>query len=571
VTDRIAIRGALQRNARGSYIRDTLSGARYGKRETWAGRMKLSAQVTENLNILLSAEYFDADLKQPARQLAYVTPGSAFVTLAGGQAALDAYIVEESRDKDTVRLDFGGRAKARSNTYNAIARLDTSFGSIKLLGSHRNAKSASVLDLDGSRFSSNSTFNHQDLDQNSAELQVVGSAFDGAVDFATGLYYFEESGVDQSFNPLPGGLVSQFDPTIDNDSKAAYGQATWRFTKTLSFTGGLRYSVDNKGIVTRNRTENTAGAIVSCGIAGTSPASLCSLSNTDKFKGWSYTAGLEYKPVEDALLYVKTSKGFRSGGQQLRASTPVLAAVPSATREFEPEIVYSHEAGFKSEFLDRRLRFNLAAFYSRTKNAQRSTIVATNLPPPSPALVTILSNAATVRIYGFEAEVTAILFQGFQLSGTVSQTHPKYVRYTNALGQDRTSERFDSVPEWSYTISASYTRDLSLGRFAARADYSWLDEQATNSCFPTSLATNCSANPIFAQQIVDQTTLPSGAVLNGRISLTTADDRLELAVFGRNVTNNRDPVSAQLLSGLVTKLYREPRTFGVTATYRFNE
>ena len=58
----------------------------------------------------------------------------------------------------------------------------------------------------------------------------------------------------------------------------------------------------------------------------------CDARRHDDFSGWSYTAGFDYKVTEDILAYIKTSKGFRSGGQNLRAGN-LAAFVP-----FKPEV-----------------------------------------------------------------------------------------------------------------------------------------------------------------------------------------------------------------------------------------
>ena len=78
------------------------------------------------------------------------------------------------------------------------------------------------------------------------------------------------------------------------------------------------------------------------------------VGRTDGFNNWSYLASTDYRINPDVMVYGKFSKGYRSGGQNLRATNPLIF-VP-----FGPEIVYEAEAGFKSELLDRRLRAYLS-------------------------------------------------------------------------------------------------------------------------------------------------------------------------------------------------------------------
>ena len=59
--------------------------------------------------------------------------------------------------------------------------------------------------------------------------------------------------------------------------------------------------------------------------------------------------------------------------------------------------------------------------------------------------------------------------------------------------------------------------------------------------------------------------------MSARASLSLMNDKLELAVFGRNLTNNRKVVQALYVGGLgyVSGVHREPFTYGGTITYRF--
>src|SRR5690606_37266740 len=97
---------------------------------------------------------------------------------------------------------------------------------------------------------------------------------------------------------------------------------------------------------------------------------------------------------------------------------------------FDPEVSYEHEVGLKTEQFDRRLRVNVAAFYNRVEDIQRSTLrTFINPTTGSPGTATIVGNAGEVRNYGGEAEVTALMSDGFTLSGTAAYINPKYLEY----------------------------------------------------------------------------------------------------------------------------------------------
>jgi len=164
--------------------------------------------------------------------------------------------------------------------------------------------------------------------------------------------------------------------------------------------------------------------------------------------------------------------------------------------------------------------------------------------------------------------LTAILFDGFEVSATGSLTNPEYEQYREAPSPqnptgDRSGERFDAVPEKTFSLAATYRRDLEFGGLMLRADYSWQDETPLS-------AWNNPLDPNNAAMIA-ATTQPAGGVLNARASLSLGDGRYEIAVWGRNLGDNRDVVSALVVDpfGYVSVQRREPMTFGVTGTARF--
>ncbi|MET0360781.1 MAG: TonB-dependent receptor, partial [Sphingobium sp.] len=284
----------------------------------------------------------------------------------------------------------------------------------------------------------------------------------------------------------------------------------------------------------------------------------CAFRRRDAFTGVSYTAGVEFKPIEDILLYAKTAKGFRAGGQNLRAPSQV-ALLP-----FDPEIAYSYEVGVKAEVLDRRLRINLAAYTSDVNGIQRSTLVSTPPVPPSTiaGTATLVGNAGKARFRGIETEVTAQLFDGFTLSASGSLIEPKYIRYADLSG-DRSFEAFNGVSKQQFTLGADYSVPLGeKAQLNLHADYNWRGRTPLDSY-------DYAPNPNNAA-IVSALSAPPTGLLNGRVAVVL-DEALEIGVFGRNLTNNRNYTQNQLVApiGYISATRQEPRTYGVTASYSF--
>lgn len=167
--------------------------------------------------------------------------------------------------------------------------------------------------------------------------------------YTVGGLYFKESGFNGSPDGLTsGGTIFMFplannvlpsgrDITyFDGKSSAAFGQVEFHASETLDLVAGARYTDDNK-------SGQYYRAIPAFGV----PLSV----SPYKFDGTktTYLLGANYHLSDDVLLYGKYSTGYISGGS--------IAGVP-----FTPETAKSYEVGLKSEFLDRRVRLNVAAF-----------------------------------------------------------------------------------------------------------------------------------------------------------------------------------------------------------------
>ena len=85
----------------------------------------------------------------------------------------------------------------------------------------------------------------------------------------------------------------------------------------------------------------------------------------DTWRNVTPRVGLQRRLGEDAKVYAHYTKGFRSGGYNLRNTS---SAPPGPFDEEEQD---SFEVGLKSEPADRRARFNLALYHNRIYGMQR--------------------------------------------------------------------------------------------------------------------------------------------------------------------------------------------------------
>jgi iron complex outermembrane receptor protein len=600
VDDKLAVRVAFERTTRNGYTYDPNNGDHAGNQNSWEARGKLLFKPTGNFSVLLSAEQFESDARMNPFRIAYNSPtspanleaalesgtpvGTCFAALAActakGYQLLQANVASATgSDRVPAPPGLVPRGYAKTQTYTATTTLDTAFGVIKAIGGYRQVSEFTDQNTDGAGYFFIDGHNPEDLSQYSVELQATGKAFDNHLDFATGVYYFHESGTDETqYTGLPevsaaagASSVGLYHGIVNNISKGVYGQTTYHLTDKLSLTGGLRYSVDDKGLTLNNGSYNAgtfsapaAGALFTCYL------SACPLHRGDSFSGTSYTASIDYALTSDVMVYIKTAKGYRSGGENIRAVSNGTF-VP-----FQPETATSYETGIKSEYLDHRLRVNFASYYTIVNDYQSPTSLTT----PGGQISIIETNAGRAHFYGFEAEAQALLGGGFRVNATVANTHAEYVTYVDPFTHfDRSHEPFANVPLWTATVSPIFTHDFGIGRFALRGDFIYTSQSKVYGqgfyVDANGLTRNDTdgtvTDPAEAAAITNALTSPASVIVDARASVTVLDNRLELAAWGKNLTDNRDTIAGQAIFGLghVFVIQREPRTFGLTATYKF--
>ena len=187
------------------------------------------------------------------------------------------------------------------------------------------------------------------------ELNLIGTVGD-SLDYVLGAFYFREQAHEEIQATLTVAVPASISPgvsavavqiPVNNDyrhvskSQAVFGQATYKITDRLSVTGGLRYTWDQK------RLDETVPVVK---------------QDDASFRQLTWMANLKYDFSNDIHGYGRVASGYKSGGFNPRGSGGA----------FDPEKIVSYEAGLKSELFNRRVRVNLAGFYTQYKDLQIS-------------------------------------------------------------------------------------------------------------------------------------------------------------------------------------------------------
>lgn len=485
---------------------------------------------------------------------------------------LDPYVV--SKDRNFYRsfgtigdfgdgYTFGNKLK----TYGAAATLDVDLGAVnfKSITGARKLASKGYQDLDSTPLDLLAVYAAYNVKQFSQEIQVSG-AF-GGLNWITGLYYFKETSHDFSVNEVFGffGLPPSFnDANIANTSRAAFAQLYYEVSDRLRLTGGLRYTIDTRKVVLHNL--DAFGVAASCNVVRDEPGGVCNQTLDRDFKYPAWTAGADYRINPSLFVYAKTSGASMSGGWNARQGSPV---------SFDPEQAKDVEIGVKADWLDRRLRTNVALFHTWQSNVQRSvgTVVGTTTTQYT-------LNAGDAHVNGAEFEVTAAPWRGLEVSGSLGLIRAAYDKGTFKSNQavggvvysvDRSGETLPQVPRTTYNVSATQRVPISVGELEIHADYAYISKQTYYVDTPAD-AQPQSVKDQYAEAN-RQAQAAGYGLLNARIGLRLNSPDLEFNLFARNITDKKyvTRTYANLYKdlGYVQHFPGQPRTYGLSVRVGF--
>ena len=499
----------------------------------------------------------------------------------------------------------------------------------------------------------------------SHEINLISTG-DGPLQWVAGAYYFTQHYTQPVYTTNPnqpqwngpfafGFLCSQtggvcpaatgfrrFDnrPDVRAKSEAVFGQIDWQFTDTLKTTIGLRYSHDSKegsetvritcfavpgcdfsnfGLppiidLTQLSTVVSSGDTLKPGVVGKTtydPATgFATRRQKASWEAVTGTAGLEWKPDGDTLVYGKYSKGYKAGGFNIGIFT-VLSFFPTT----DQETVDSFEIGLKKDF-GRTLQTNMAVFHYAYKNLQIPiTRVSTGSVPafgPGATTATDFYNVPKAISEGFELESTWQPIDHLQFLFNYSFNNTEIREGTAVDSVDPTAvqpgakplltfaqcaavagtcpaDAFTADPTQAFTrtqslagsslpnaarnkvaFNVNYTWDFTPGSLSGSLSYVWRDQQY---------------GTVFKRSY---NVAPSWDQIDARLTWTDAAKRYKIIAYGKNLTDNigydagatgeRDAGNIKAADGTITPVIQgirktfsvtPPRTYGIELQYKF--
>lgn len=378
-------------------------------------------------------------------------------------------------------------------------------------------------------------------DQLSQEFQANFDA-GGDLTGVLGMYWFQGEAGGTVLNNFFNLSFGNTNGTMETDSIAFYGDGTWRFNDQLSLSFGGRYTREEKTADIFNQTFRDRNFTIPL-------ATVADLNDSETFSNFSPKVSLDYQADPDTLYYGLISRGFKSGGFNVRAN---IAAVPASGRPFEDESVTSYEVGAKWAFADQRWFLNAAYFYNDYKDIQLS--VFTTIPNSNPpAFFGDFTNAGAGTVHGIELEYSGQLTDEFLISGNLAWLDAEYDEFISRGVDIADTQEFTNAPEFSGAISLQYLRMLeSGGEIRARLGYSYQSE-----VIPTT-------------DLSPDITQPGYGLVSAGV-IWQVDSHWKLALEGNNLTDREYRTTGYNIPalGILTGFYGPPRTVSLTATYEW--
>ena len=334
-----------------------------------------------------------------------------------------------------------------------------------------------------------------------------------------------------------------------SESVALFTNNTWKVSEAFDINLGLRYTYDSKRLLGVQDNLGSNGAACGGALANQNPANrtvspipgtaniatpaaalglLClpwsnplydnrriqeKFSDTDL----SGTIKASYRFNPSIMVYGSYARGYKGAGYNMdRVQTGVT---PDASLFFAAETVDSYEAGVKTTLFNRTMLLNLTYFDQKFENFQLNTFLGTAF---------VVESIPEMTSRGVDADMVWFTpVEGLSFQGGVTYTDAKYGEF--GAGDMSSPGRFPQLsllpgarasfaPDWSLTGALAFDRELGgglRGGFNLSAKYS------------TEYNTGSDLLPYKNQDAF--------TVVNGRVSIGSADERWTLEVWGQNL------------------------------------
>ncbi len=393
-------------------------------------------------------------------------------------------------------------------------------------------------------------------EQDSQELQFIytgGERLNGVV----GLYYFDGLAGGLVLNNFLNLLFGSTNGTTGTESLAIFGDGSYALSDKLTFNFGLRLTEEDKNGRAFNVgfTDNTFSTIA---------VVTADYNETETFSSVSPRLGLDYQFNDEVMGYVSLSRGFKSGGYNVRAQA---AAFPDTSKPFKDEELTVAEVGIKSLLANRSLVLNAAAFTGDYTDIQVSTFTSfdSDGDGTDDAFFGNFLNAGDATMSGLEVEFdwNPPTATWFGLSGNLSflDADPDFLDQNRDGFVD--TQVISNAPEFTGALNLNFNTPAWGGLINGSIGVSHRDESVlTNEGGPDP------RNPARPLQPIVQ---PSFELVNAWIGWLSGDGKWRFTISGKNLTDEEYLTNGYNIPvlGLLQGSYGQPMTITGTIGYSF--
>ncbi|MDP2010499.1 MAG: TonB-dependent receptor [Phenylobacterium sp.] len=356
---------------------------------------------------------------------------------------------------------------------------------------------------------------------------------------------------------------------IKTSTQSVFANADWQLGEQFKLTTGLRYTKDKQNYAGCSRDFNgnmlpnvniTNRFLFSAAHGLVAPISQgdCNTFNptTHRFglvtsqlneDNFAWRVALNWTPTENLLAYASVSRGAKAG------VTPVNAAnISTQNAPASQELLLAYEVGLKAALFDRRVQANASVFYYDYEDKQLSVYFA----DPIYTALARLANVPKSMAYGLDGDVTWRMTPEFTAIASGTWLHTEVQDYVGINSAGR-SASFDGKPflyspKFQGSMTLLYRRDLNdkLGIQAA-----------VNGRYQSKSHADLEGNPLFV--------IPEHGLLNASLGLHSSDDRWEVSVWGRNLTDEYYWSAVSSNANVVVRFPGQTRTFGASFTVKY--
>ena len=315
-------------------------------------------------------------------------------------------------------------------------------------------------------------------------------------------------------------LDDVYTSTFDVDRIALYGEATWPLRDALRLRFGLRGERHDADFADSDGSRFSP--------------------SDDLFGG---RVQLEYLLDDDGMLYGGVARGYKAGGFNTDGS------LDADLREFEPEVLWNAEIGWKQRWWDGRLSTQTSLFYMWRDDVQINTSIVRDRPDGSSEFIDFTGNGARGTNLGLEVQVDMIVSESLSVFANLGLLDTEFDDYVNGEGEDLSGRAQAHAPNYQLYAGAEFR---PLAQWYAR-----IELEARDSYF-----------------FSDSHDLESDAYELVHLSLGYESDRWSVKLWARNLTDEDFPVRGFFFGndprdGYTARGFTQlgaPRHAGVTVT-----